>query len=342
VRDVRASRRIYTRHRERKIPLSPEETRLIVQKLLPANSEEDLCANIIDPFCGNGNDLVLIADQLTGQGIKTKTYGIEEDKDQCRHAKTKITKAVIGKYEDILCTNGTFSLLFINPPTGAKNPVGIPREIIAFGDLTLPGKYLHAGAVLIFIAQREILPSLGTLLPQRFENISYFHVSQERVCIMGVRSKGRVDKELAQQQKETLLNLDENILDLSEDITYRVVPSKNEVTTFRNKDPEDEELAENISYSSLWPQITEMLIPKSRLVKTPKPMLALNETRTAIAAAAGVINGRAGDHFRMGITKEIKDTIVVDDGDSVTTVETQRHVSRVRIFCQEGVYDLEY
>ena len=78
-----------------------------------------------------------------------KTYGVEPDQENRKIAKKRLTKTVHGNYHELRTTNA-FSLILANPPLGGKNAIGIPQEAIAFSDLTVPGKYVYPGSIVIF------------------------------------------------------------------------------------------------------------------------------------------------------------------------------------------------
>lgn len=345
-RSARLTRRqIFVEH-EKYVPLTAEEMELICSKLAVKDIVDEECKiNILYPYCGEGQMLKKISETLgaTLDANKINIYGIEKDKDKRRVAQKIAKKVVLGSYGDVRATNGVFSLIILHPPIGGKNPIGLPREAVAFGDLSLPGKYLYPGAVMVTVIHHKILKNIAQLLSIRFTDIEVGRISQDRIVIFGIRSKGRVDNELAKEQREYILALAEDpclIGQLSNRI-YEITPTKENVTTFRSYILDDEELAEDVSKSSLWSKIEDALTPQSRVVKAPKPLLPLNTTHIAVAAAAGVINGRTGDHYRKGVIKEYIETMTLEEDSGYTTIETRRHISRVRIFSRDGVFDLE-
>ena len=196
---------------------------------------------------------------------------------------------------------------------------------------------------MVTVIHHKVLKNIAQLLSIRFTDIEVGRISQDRIVIFGIRSRGRVDNELAKEQREYILALAEDpclIGQLSNRI-YEITPTKESVNTFRSYILDDDELAEDVANSSLWSKIEDALTPQSRVVKAPKPLLPLNATHIAVAAAAGVINGRTGDHYRKGVTKEYIETMTLEEDSGYTTIETRRHISRVRIFSKDGVFDLE-
>lgn len=341
-RTARTTRRQFSASSSR-ISLKPEELDIICRKLKYRPGRDGETVNILDPYCGDGSILAELGKYLSAQGAEVCTYGVEAEKELKKKSKKITTKTVLGEYGNLRATNGTFSVLFLNPPVGGVNPIGVRREIVTFGDLTLPGKYLHTGALLICIMPVELLPSIANLLAIRFRNVELGKISDERAVIFATKTRGRTPDE--KERKQKILALAENpekIPELSPDKTHTVIPSKNPVITFRSNILDEEEMAEDIEKSSLWKKIQETITPDSHTIKAPKPLLPLNRTHIAVAAAAGVINGKAGNHYRKGITKEIVETLTVNDEDTVTRINTKRYVSRIRIFCQEGVFDLDY
>lgn len=343
-RSARLTRRQISTEQEREVPLTPDELNFICSKLTVKDGDknrEGFKLNILDPYCGEGQVLRRLSEVLN---TEINLYGIEKDKDRRKTAKRIAKKVVLGGYGDLRATNGVFSLVFLHPPIGGKNPIGLPREAIAFGDLSLPGKYLYPGSVMVTIIHQNALRNIIQLLSIRFVDIEVGKISQDRIVIFGVRSRGRVDNETAKEQREYLFALaeDPSLIDYLSPKVYEITPTKDDVVTFRGYILDEEELAEDVLKSSLWAKVEEALSPESRIIKAPKPLLPLNNTHIAIAAAAGVINGKTGDHYRKGVTKEFVETMALEEDNGTMTIETKRHVSRVRIFSKDGVFDLEH
>ncbi len=342
-RSARLTRRQISTEQEREVPLTQDELNLILSKLTAniEDEDEESKINILDPYCGDGHNLLSLSQSLD---TNTCLYGIERNKDKRREAKRLLDKVVLGTYGDLRVTNGVFSLVVLHPPIGGKNPVGMPRESIVFGDLSLPGKYLYPGSIMVTIIHQKVIKNIAQLLSIRFTDIEVGKISEDRVVIFGVRSKGRVENELAREQREYLFELaqEPDLIPELSDKVYEIPPTQDDVITFRGYILDDEELAEDTADSSLWERVAEALTPESRLVEAPKPLLPLSDTHVAVAAAAGVINGRTGDHYRKGVTKEVSETISLEEDNTVTTIQTKRHVSRVRIFSKDGVFDLEH
>ena len=243
-------RQFFSSDQAEHIPISEQELLQICSKLVAEEAEEGFI-NVLDPYCGEGQVLQELALSLD---TKTRLYGIEENREKRRKAKKIADKAVLGTYADLRATNGVFSLIFFNPPAGGHNPIGLPREAVAFGDLSFPGKYLYPGAVMIIVLRREIIKDIAHLLSLRFVDIELGQISQDRVVIFAIRSKGRVENKLAKEQKEYLLLAQNNpasIPTLSEK-KYIVPLTQNEVETFRGYLLDDEDLAEDLEKSSLW------------------------------------------------------------------------------------------
>lgn len=313
-------------------PISPEDLERIFAKLRPQSG----IINVLDPFCYRGEALAICKKLYSCPEIDLGLYGTEKERVYWREARKIATKVVLGGYEGLQATSGVFSVLYLNPPVGGINFIGMRREVVAFSDTTLPGKYLYPGSVMILIITPELLPQIANHCLIRFEKIRTYQLG-DRVVVYGVKSRGRVPAKTAEEQKEDLLTPRG-----WDDEPYIIPPAEKHPGTFRGYVIDDEELAEDLGNSLLNHEVEKIIKPKSSVIKAPKPLLPLNTTHIAIAAAAGAINGRAGNHYRKGITKENIETIELQEDDTVTTINTKRYVSRVRIFAPSGVYDLDY
>jgi len=332
---------------EIQIPLTKSELDIMSKKLLfdnKPNNNEEIIINILDPFCADGSALQEVAQALKAQGANVKTYGVEPDQENRRIAKKRLTKTVHGNYHELRTTNA-FSLILANPPIGGKNAIGIPQEAIAFSDLTAPGKYVYPGSIVIFALPISSLNFLRSILPIRLQDICYYKISQERVLIMATKSKGRVPKEEAAQERERLDFYIENSTEiplLNTETKYHITPTTTGITRFVGSRLDPEDISEEIAISSVWNNLKNLITPKSVLIEAPKPLMALDKGRPAIAAAAGVLDKATTSHIRRGFNKIIIEKQHVENDDSIVQVEINRPVSRLRIFHPGGVKDLEY
>ena len=236
---------------EIQIPFTKSELDIICKKLLfnnePNNNEEEII-NMLDPFCADGSALQEVAQALKA----VKTYGVEPDQENRRIAKKRLTKTVHGNYHE-LCNNA-FSLI-LETPIGGKNAIGIPQEAIAFSDLTAPGKYVYPGSIVIFVLPISSLNFLRSILPIRLQDICYYKISQERVLIMATKSKGRVPKEEAAQERERLDFYIENSTEiplLNAETKYHITPTTTGITRFVGSRLDPEDISEEIATSSVW------------------------------------------------------------------------------------------
>ena len=131
-------------------------------EIVPNEYYPDRPTRIIDPCCGEGEALGIIARQLAASArTPVETYGIELQPDRALKAAQRLGQVVCG--DMLVADTGNFDMLYINPPYDGT----LERAFLEKGmDMLRP-----AGLAVI-VVQKKTLRPLATMLSTHFHDIS--------------------------------------------------------------------------------------------------------------------------------------------------------------------------
>ncbi|MHB1417966.1 MAG: DUF6094 domain-containing protein [Bacillota bacterium] len=329
----------------------PEEMELLIKRLWV---DADAKVNLLDPCAGEGAALRQMADGMASLGGCPVTFGVELEKERAEECRQVLDNVVKGAYEGLRASHEVFSAMWLNPPY--DNDIGLERMEVRFlRSLTEAGKYLQTGGLFMYCVPQQILTSAAALLANRFERIKVYRLSDQnypvfkQVVLFGYRrgTGKRVDtkevriclEELGQAGPEDLPSLD-----APDGITFDVPAAAGDVQLFRGSLLDPEEIIKDVERSPGWETVERMLLPVSVRkghAKLKNPVLPLKPAHYAIAIAAGAVGGNLGSHYLEGVTKKVVDRReeVTDTG--TTIIESERHVTSIRVFSPEGAFTLE-
>jgi len=304
-------------------------------------------AALLDPCAGEGEALKTLADHLTDQGGRPVTYGIEIEETRAKKCRENLDYAVRCPYETARVTPKAFSILWLNPPYNTKDRDRI--EINFLRDLTDPvsGKLMDGG-VLGYCIPQYVLASAAPVLAARFDNLQVYRFSDKnfpiyhQVVVFGVRRSRARQGADAKEVREWLRSAatgDLPVLDFP-DTKYRVPPLEKKIS-FRGALNDPVEVAQDLPASPVWDSAKYLLFPFRDRSVLKSPILPLKPAHDAIAIAAGAVGGNLGTHILVGMTKKVTNKEIVSEGEDSKEIEIDRHVTTVRIFTEDGVFDLE-
>lgn len=328
----------------------PEEMALVCQRL---RVKAGANLNLLDPCAGEGEALRQMAEALAQAGACPETYGVELEIERAQKAKALLGRVVKGGYEWLRASNGVFSALWLNPPydLGAN---GERIEVTFLRDLTAPNKYLQNGGLLMLCIPQHVLAPAAPYLAIRFRDVRVYRFTDrnypvfKQVIVFGYREKmgGPEAKrtrewlqQLGQAGPEALLPLD-----AGDGIKFTVPAARGPVTLFRGSVFDPEEVISDVEGSGGWEEIGNMMLPAFLAHRTElkNPLLPLKLPHVAIAISARAVDGNMGTHILEGVTKKVVDQQDITDEKGTTTIlKTERHVTTVRVFSPEGVFDLD-
>lgn len=325
----------------------PEEMALVCRRL---HVEAGAVVNLLDPCCGEGTALRQMADCLAGQGALPKTYGIEPEETRYDAAKKILDRVLKTGYEWVRASHGVFSAMWLNPPYD-NSMTGERTEVVFLRSLTAPDKYLQPGGLLMFCVPQSTLGPAANLLAVRFQDIRVYRFTEEnyprfrQVVLFGYRRQKRPSSEEVKKVKEYLEAVAKAgpwalpPLDTVDNVFYAVPPAAGAVEVFRGSTFDPKEVAIDVDNSPVWEQVENLLLPphvKNTCVMK-NPVLPLKPTHMGIAIAAGVVGGNMGNHLLVGMTKKVREIV---DSDENHEIEMERYITTVRVFTQDGIYDL--
>jgi hypothetical protein len=324
-------------------PTPLEETDLICSRL---TAEPGSKIAILDPCCGEGIALKKMANSLKAQGADVVSYGVELEEGRARKARDHIDNVICSPYEDAVVTPQAFSFMWLNPP---YMDYGYERaEVVFLKDLTDPNKgKLQPGGLLGFCIPEKVLKDAALLLAVRFHNIKVYRFTEnypayKQIVVFGYRRKKRPSTDEFRETKEWLSNLDIiPRLNVEDGITFTIPSSINEIKTFKPAQPSKDEVMNALQQSSAWKRAEELLPRLKQIQDRKPPVLPLKTAHIAVAIAAGAIGGSMGNHLLVGKSKKVVDSTVVPDEKGVTETQTERVITTVRVFSQDGIYDLK-
>lgn len=329
-------------------PTPPAEMAHVAARLAV---EPGSSVNLLDPCAGRGEALRQLADALAAKGAKVATYGVEIERERAEAAAQILDRVVKGGYEHLRCSRGVMSLMWLNPPYD-HNRLGGRVEVDFLWDLTAPDGYLVPGGLVMYCIPQESLAPAALLLATRLQDLAVYRFTDagypafHQVVVFGYRTKTRRGPE-ARRDKERLEALaragPEALppLDADDGVRFSVPPAPGPVALFRGGLLDPEEIARDVAASPLWEKLPGLLVPDTGGARLRRPLLPLKLAHMALAIAAGAVDGNMGTHILEGTARKVVDRTEEDAGDGTTrVVEVERHVTTVRVFTREGVYEL--
>ena len=154
---------------------------------------------LLDPCCGNGTALATIGKHLD----TVKTYGVELSDVRSEEAKKVLRKVLLSPFEHTVMTNGTFSLILLNPPYDGEEVTGGGTRLEELF-LKLNISLLAENGILVYIIpQPRVTPNVAKMLAGWFEELHCFKFAGDdfedfnQVIIFGKKKQYRNPTELA-------------------------------------------------------------------------------------------------------------------------------------------------
>lgn len=340
-------------------PTPPEEMRHIV-KILKADVGSNI--TLLDPCCGEGEPLNIMADALTRlHQCNIKTYGIELEKSRAERSSKVLDEVLACGYEETRISHEAFSAMYLNPPFASMQ--GKRLELTFLQDLT--EDYLPAEGLLIFNIPQYVLRDVAKTLASRFVDIRVFRFSDEngnynrfRQVIVYAKRRRRGfrsnDERLYQEKIEReLFNLSflgkEAITPLDQveklAVSYSLIEPVKKVDLFLSMKVEPSDILKSQSssghYSKAMQKMSSLEITSS--IKNIRPALPLKYTHIASAISAGALPESMGNHMLVGITKRVQEerTGLNPKTGKEQEITTFKPKSIVRVFSEQGIFNLK-
>jgi Uncharacterised methyltransferase family (DUF6094) len=262
-------------------------------------------SRIFDPCCGEGTALAELKHHLQESGSTVEAIGVEFDSERAWHAKKLLDTGLHADIHDVMVSQRSMGLLFLNPPygdvlsdkagTGDRNK-GDRLEMV-FCRRTF--STLQFGGVLVLIVPTYVInEEFASLIARNFDRVEIYRAPEARFkqCVVfGVKRRSD-NPDLNVVKRLVAANLEGKIEELPEIWTkepYAVpmaMPSDNfSIVSLRIDAPQLTTEMERLKKQTLWPRFNQMFGALS--LPPRRPLRDLSKWHLALALAAGQING---------------------------------------------------
>ncbi|MFT3819843.1 MAG: DUF6094 domain-containing protein [Rubrivivax sp.] len=298
----------------------------------------------LDPCCGEGAALDLLAYHLSSCGASVKRLGIEIDEERAWHAKTILDTVAHADVHDVRFSERSMGLLFLNPPYGdlvgdkadtGDRKQGRERHEKVFCRRTF--NLLQPGGVLVLVVPFYVLDEeLSTLIARHFERIEVFMSPEQAFmqCVLFGVKRRPAHPDLKTVRRLVAFAAGEAQVELPERwggdpyLVPAAKPDEFQFTVVRLDARQlQHELDNGLHRSTMWPRFQSEL---RRHESEPKrPLRAMSDWHLALALAAGQISGivtsAAGQRLLIkGRTHKQKSTEVTNEVDADGTIRETR------------------
>lgn len=325
---------------------TPVEVAIIIARCLKRAGPGRV--RILDPCAGTGAALKIVSDHLG-----TESYGIELDKERGQEAQNQLHACLIGDYAQAAVSQGSMSLLYLNPPYDWASRAGeldtSERYERTFLRDTI--KYLCPGGVLVYlIPQQRLDRPVAKILSYHFERLRVLRFPEalyqrfKQVVVLGLCKKHPAADDFAcfrlVEAGDGRTAMGE--LPLEPDFAYPVpVSPQMKSFVFRPGQIDPVELEKELHQSALFTRLAEQLANTSGTQRL-KAVLPLRHGHLAQLIACGLVGGVVRDHdgrnplVVKGVTRKVVEHRVERDGPTERHIETDRFVITIQAFNQDG------
>lgn len=305
--------------------------------------------NIVDPCCGTGAALKLIAEHGN-----CKSYGIELDEARAELALENLDRVGIGSFFHSRTSRNAFHLLFLNPPymsviTSGARARAEKRFLVESYEMLMLG-----GVLMYVIPYYRLTEDIARLLCDNFTDIRLFKFEQaefekwRQIVVIGVRKKQGNGAEQVGPMLKSLAHISAlPCLSQLENESYVLPDIPASVQVFKGAVFNEQELAQQLKQS----KTLQALYSENELDNMQKqPLLPLSVGQVGLIGGSGLINGLAQcehPHVIKGrIVKDIRIRTEVTKkdrmGNPIKSEQTETHVNKLifNILTQQGFKSL--
>jgi hypothetical protein len=308
---------------------------------------------ILDPCCGEGAALAVLAEHCQKQSAHVEAYGIEFDGERAWHAKSqpRITQVAHADVNDVVVILRSVGCLFLNPPYGdllsdragtgdaGQFKTGRARLEKMFFDRTLGS--LQLGGLLVLIVPFHVLDEdFAVKIARDFDDVTWYLAPEQQfkqAVVMGRRIKTRTaPKSLVAELKAFGQGINPVVFD---DIAPRMyaVPVDSQAFRMLVVRIDAKQLADELASlngKTLWDQFAQQFGVMQQVRR--RWLCEPSAWHLALALAAGQVYGSIqGSDGRVLLIKG--DTIKEKDSVVERTVDEQGNVSEKRIMTDKFV-----
>lgn len=331
-------------------PTPENQLKLILPHLHIRQSIEQSLINAIDPCAGEGKALRILVEHLQTDGADVHSYGIELEQTRAEEAKQRLQHVLHDGYESIR-TEPKYSVMWLNPPYAEVFKERTELRFLRTLSSKSKGVLIPDG-LLMFCIPQHVLGSVATVLTSRFRELKVYRFTDEeysifkQVVVFGYAGRAKQEERKAmQQQLKEWAKAGPEALPTLEEITdtFEIPPSPEPISIFRGGKLREDELRQDLLDSQALVDFQKKVQADIQQTKMKNPLLPLKVTHAGIAVASGAIGGNFGNHIVVGLTKQVTEKEDIEDDEGLTSKEiyTKHFRSIVRVFTQNGIFELE-
>lgn len=331
-------------------PTPLKELQLITTHLAIHSTDEAQIINALDPCCGEGHALNVLAHSLKKQGqANVTTYGIELEETRANTAQTVLDHLVNDSYEWTR-TEAKYGLLWLNPPYDEIQNERL--ELRFLKTLTSTSKnVLLPGGLLMFCIPQYVIKHCAVILASRFKDLRMYRFTDEnypvfsQVVVFGYFRKPTLKEQREQMEMvKAWTEMDPSEVPTLEHIEEGfIVPAHSEpIKIFRAGRLNIKEVAKDLKDSPVFDEFLRKIKQSSNQAIMKNPILPLKSTHVALAVASGAVGGNLGNHIVKGVTKQTTHVQQLYNDEGVNTGKkiTKYHDSAIRLFTEDGIHEL--
>ena len=248
---------------------------------------------ILDPCCGGGEAVALLAEGLRRTGsLPVETYGVELHRDRAEKAEKLLDRALAADLFQTSMANGAFGLAYVNPPYDWDSE----DKRVEHAFLTHCTRYLAEGGLLVFIVPRQRLAVSARYLSTHYGRMRCWAFPDperevfDQVVLMGYRKADPVPDALAEGQALEWAEGEPEPLGSYRYPVYTPPTAAMGDILFTTRTVDPVAAAAEARRSGLWAStdITDTLWP-ARDNRT-RPLMPLRKGHMAMLVAAGFLN----------------------------------------------------
>ena len=189
--------RLAAQYERRLLPDAAERVVDLIAGLVHVPSSHYGCretVRILDPCCGAGEALALLAERLEGPGaMPVETFGVELHTERAEQARERLDRTLAVDLFGTSIANGAFGMLLLNPPYDWDSG---EEKRVEHRFLLHTTRYLAEDGLLIFIVPRKRLAVSARYLASHYRRIRCWAFPQpereafDQVVVIGI-PKGR-------------------------------------------------------------------------------------------------------------------------------------------------------
>jgi Uncharacterised methyltransferase family (DUF6094) len=260
---------------------------------------------IFDPCCGEGTALADLKHHLVESGSTVSAIGVEFDEERAWHAKAILDTAIHADIHDVIVSQRSMGLLFLNPPYGQ-----VVSDKAALSDRERGDRLekvfcrqtfstLQFGGVLVLIVPLYVMDAeFASLIARNFDRVAIYKAPEQRFkqCVVfGIKRRSDnpdpsvVKRLVAANQEDAIHELPELCIGEPYSVPAATDPGQFAIASLRLDARQLKAEMDRMQKATLWPKFSMMF--QGQVQGQRRPLRGLSRWHLALALAAGQVNG---------------------------------------------------